>query len=263
MARVYPLFSSSKGNAAFIGNEKGGILIDAGVSCKMLTQALLDNWLSPDIVQGIFITHEHSDHIKGLRVFTKNFHTPVFAGAKNLEYLISENHISPLSSINDVEVDGKAFEFCGYEISAFSTPHDTRQSNGYRITTPDLKTISVCTDLGEVTENVHKNLCGSDLVLFEANYDEIMLRNGRYPFMLKKRIASKFGHLSNTDSAAEIESLLNLGTTRIILGHLSQENNTPVKAREAITNQLCNFKCGIDYILKVAPVYNEGEVITL
>ena len=129
MARVYPLFSSSKGNAAFIGNEKGGILIDAGVSCKMLTQALLDNGLSTDIVQGIFITHEHSDHIKGLRVFTKNFHTPVFAGAKNLEYLISENHISPLSSINDVEVDGKAFEFCGYEISAFSTPHDTIQSN--------------------------------------------------------------------------------------------------------------------------------------
>lgn len=81
--------------------------------------------------------------------------------------------------------------------------------------------------------------------------------------MLKKRIASKFGHLSNTDSAAEIESLLNLGTTRIILGHLSQENNTPVKAREAITNQLCNFKSGIDYILKVAPVSNEGEVITL
>lgn len=263
MARIYPLFSSSRGNATFIGNEKGGILIDSGVSCKMLTQALFDNGLSPEAVLGIFITHEHSDHIKGLKVFTKNYNTPVFAGNKNMDYLLSAGHISPQSKAEVINVDGKSVEYCGYEIHAFSTPHDTRQSNGYRIITPDLKTISICTDLGTVTENVHQNLCGSDLVLFEANYDKLMLQNGRYPYMLKKRIASNHGHLSNKDSAAEVEKLLNTGTTRVILGHLSQENNTPVKARETIINQLSGYKCGVDYILKVAPVFNEGEVIAL
>lgn len=263
MARVYPLFSSSKGNATYIGNEKGGILIDSGVSCKMLTQALHDNGLSPKAVQGIFITHEHSDHIKGLKVFTKNFHTPVYAGDKNLDYLLSADHISPNSKAEAITVDGESVECGAYKIHAFSTPHDTRQSNGYRIVTPDLKTITICTDLGNVTENVHQNLCGSDLVLFESNYDELMLQNGKYPYMLKKRIASNRGHLSNKDSAAEIESLLNLGTTRVILGHLSQENNTPVKARDTLLNHLSGFKCGIDYILKIAPVFNEGEVVTL
>lgn len=263
MARVYPLFSSSKGNATFIGNEKGGILIDAGVSCKMLTQALLDNGINPTAVQGIFITHEHTDHIKGLKIFTKNFHTPIFAGDKNLDYLISADHISPNSKADVIDIDGKPLEFAGYKISAFSTPHDTRQSNGYKIITPDLKTITVCTDLGTVTENVHKNICGSDLILFEANYDELMLKNGNYPYMLKKRIASNHGHLSNNDSAAEIECLINTGTTRVILGHLSQQNNTPVVVRETIVNSLSEFKDGIDYILKVAPVSNEGEVVTL
>lgn len=263
MARVYPLFSSSKGNATFIGNEKGGIMIDSGVSCKMLTQALIDNGLSPEAVQGIFITHEHSDHIKGLKVFTKNFHTPVFAGEMNLDYLISADHISPNSRAEKIDIDGKPIEFAGYQISAFSTPHDTRQSNGYRIITPDQKTITICTDLGTVTENIHKNLCGSELVLFEANYDELMLKNGSYPHMLKKRIASNHGHLSNDESASEIESLVNTGTTRVILGHLSQQNNTPVKARETISNRLSGFKDGIDYILKVAPVFNEGEVVIL
>ncbi len=263
MARVYPLFSSSKGNAAFIGSEKEGILIDSGVSCKMLTNALYDNGLSPEAVKGIFITHEHTDHIKGLKVFTKNYSVKVFAGNKNLDYLISQNHISSGSQIEEIEVDGKAIEFCGYEISAFSTPHDARQSNGYRIKTPDLKIITICTDLGKVTDNVHKNLLGSDLVLFESNYDETMLRNGRYPYMLKQRILSDHGHLSNSDSASEIESLLNLGTTRIILGHLSQENNTPAKAKETMLNQLSGFECGTDYILKIAPVFNDGEVTVL
>ncbi len=263
MARIYPLFSSSKGNATYIGNERCGILIDSGVSCKMLTQALVDNGLSPTAVQGIFITHEHSDHIKGLKVFTKNFHTPVFAGDKNLDHLLSEDHISPNSIAEAIDIDGKPMEIAGFKIFAFSTPHDTRQSNGYRIITPDYKTITVCTDLGVVTDNVHKNLSGSDLILFESNYDKLMLENGKYPYPLKQRIASNKGHLSNDDSAAEIERLISTGTTRVIIGHLSQENNTPVKARETISNRLSAFKDGIDYLLKVAPVFNEGEVVTL
>ena len=145
------------------------------------------------------------------------------------------------------------------QISAFETSHDTRQSCGYRIETPDGKSCCVCTDLGYVSETVHQNLTGCDMVLLEANYDLEMLRNGPYPFPLKQRIASKKGHLCNNDSAAEIDRLVKSGTTQIILGHLSQENNTPDVAGNTVIRTLTDLIYKRDYILRVAPVETHGE----
>lgn len=258
MARIYPLFSSSKGNAIFIGDEKSGILIDAGVSCKRLVEGLAINGISPEAVRGIFVTHEHSDHIKGLSVFTKKFRTPVFAQKLNLEFLADNDLVSPLSTLT--EIDENPIEFADFQINAFETPHDSRQSCGFRISTPDEKCCCVCTDLGFVTDEVHKNLCGCDLVLIEANYDNEMLRNGPYPFSLKQRIASKTGHLCNNDSAKEIDRLVKNGTTQIILGHLSQENNTPNIAGNTVIKSLCDLTYKKDYMLRVAPVETHGEV---
>lgn len=261
MARVYPLFSSSKGNSTFIGTPQSGVLIDAGVSCKKLVEALEYNKIGLDAVKAVFITHEHRDHIKGLSVFTKKTKVPVFARKKTLKYICDKNCVCPQSNlyiISDEPVD-----LAGMQIHSFETPHDAEQSCGYVIKTNDGKKIVICTDIGEVTPIVDENLLGSDLVLIESNYDEQMLKTGPYPYFLKNRISSDHGHLSNIDCAKQVRKLIHNGTTRIILGHLSQENNTPAIAESAILNELSEFERDKDYILKVAPVNNNGMVLTI
>ncbi len=256
MARVYPLYSSSKGNATFIGNSDSGILIDAGVSCKRLLEGLEICGLSAQAVKAVFITHEHSDHVSGLSVFTNKYKVPVFAQEKTLEHLIAYKRISPATQLCVVSENG--VDTAGFFIKSFKTPHDSEESCGYKIITDDDKKIAVCTDLGSITPLVEGNLKGSDLVLLEANYDEAMLKSGIYPLYLKKRISSANGHLSNTDSATMVRKLLESGTTRIILGHLSQENNTPQIAEKAVLNNLHGFERDKDYILSVAPVQTKG-----
>lgn len=129
---------------------------------------------------------------------------------------------------------------------------------GYRVSFEDGRTCAVCTDLGHVTKTVDENILGCDLVLLESNYDENMLKNGPYPYYLKERILSASGHLSNKCCAGQARRLISRGTTRIVLGHLSQENNTPQTAEKTVLSGLSEFKRDMDYILKVAPVETDG-----
>lgn len=186
-------------------------------------------------------------------MLTKREDTPVFAQSYTLDSLFEREAVYSCG-----EVIQNSICIAGMEVKCFNTPHDTQQSCGYRITFENGKSCAVCTDLGHVTEEVERNLLGADAVLLEANYDEDMLKNGFYPACLKARIKSKFGHLSNNDSGKFVNKLIQSGTTRIILGHLSQENNTPQTADRTVAGYLSEYKRNNDYILSVAPVETNG-----
>lgn len=258
MARIYPLFSSSKGNCSFLGDSSGGVLIDAGVSFKRLNTAFSVNELDISAVKGVFITHAHSDHVSGLKMLTSKTGIPVFGQRKTLCELVEKNLIAPCSEI--YELDAAAC-IAGMEINCFDTPHDTQASCGYKIKFDDGRSCAVCTDLGRVTPTVDENILGCDLVLLESNYDPDMLKKGPYPYYLKERILSDFGHLSNQNCAVQARRLIENGTTRIILGHLSQENNTPSIAEKTTLENLWDMKRNSDYILKIAPVETKGEMV--
>lgn len=258
MARIYPLFSSSKGNCTYIGSKTEGILIDDGVSYSRLKKAMALNGLSPDCIKAVFITHEHSDHTKGLAMLTKKHRLTVYAQSYTLDVLCSNGCIC-----GDCDEIKDCAEVCGMTVRCFNTMHDTKESCGYRIGFEDGRSCAVCTDLGKVTDEVYTSLKGTDVVLLEANYDVEMLRNGAYPYYLKTRIFSGSGHLSNLDSGKFAAKLVENGTSKLILGHLSQDNNTPDLAQHTVEQQLLPFKRNEDYMLTVAPVETTGFYVSI
>jgi len=259
MARIYPLFSSSKGNSTYIGNEKQGILIDCGVSFKRLSAALEVNNIPLSAIRAVFITHEHSDHIAGLAMLSKKTSLPIYGQKRTLQRLCDTGKIAPASPV--IDISGISISCADMEISCFNTPHDAIQSCGYKIHTGDDKFCAVCTDLGHVTPEVDQALEGCRLVLLEANYDENMLRTGPYPLYLKERILSQNGHLSNDDCAVQAASLISRGTTHLLLGHLSQDNNRPAIADRTVEAGLSGFVRGKDYLMGVAPVETQGGAV--
>lgn len=261
MPRITPLFSSSKGNSTYIGTSKSGILIDVGSSFRMLKASLDLCGIDFSCIKAVFITHEHSDHIGGLKMFRKCTDIPVYASAGTLRSMLqsgcidSDDGIFDLSEIKNAPTD--------MEVTAFRTPHDSAESVGYTIVCGEDK-IGYCTDLGEVTPTVRENLVNSRIVFIEANYQpEMLMSNPRYPAYLKKRISSAFGHLSNPDSADYIKELVTQGTSRVILGHLSQENNRPELAHNCVVERLksAGMKLGSDYTLDVSEVRTSGRNI--
>ena len=260
MARFCSLFSGSSGNCTYIGSGDGGILIDAGVSCKLIETALNERGINPKSIRAIFVTHEHNDHISGVRVFASKNNSVVYATEGTLSGM---ENLGVLNGKFKTEIVSKTHNIAsGMDIIPFDTMHDTAESCGYIIHTPDDRTIAVATDIGFVTDSVRKAITGCDLVLIESNHDLHMLQTGSYPYYLKRRILSATGHLSNECCADELPALAQSGTSRFYLGHLSRENNLPQRADHTSLTRLTasGLKLGRDYILTVCSPQGVGDV---
>ena len=261
MSIICPLFSGSTGNSTYIGTGETGILIDAGASLKGIESALAAAGAGINEIEAVAVTHCHGDHIRGLKAVLKKTGARLIGTEETLEFLAKGNYIPPHTGIvtlagADTEINGISFDF-------FRTSHDSPGSCGYVLHLPDGKKFSLCTDTGIITDEIKNAVSGSDAVLLESNHDTEMLRRGPYPPVLKVRIMSDKGHISNTVCAAEVLELFKGGTCRFILGHLSLNNNTPALARNASESALMDIGAenGKDYILTVAGPDGNGVTV--
>ncbi len=239
MLKFYPLFSGSKGNSELIISDKAKILIDIGVSFKRLNEALKSIDLSINDIDAIFITHEHSDHCKALEQILKHTSIPIYATSGTFEALNIDGE--NIYKINNMKNELHIYDLI---VSYFNTSHDCNMPCGY-IVKQDDKKISISTDLGVITPQILEKMSNSNLVYIESNHDTEMLKMGRYPFSLKRRILGNYGHLSNDACAEAISYLTDKGVNNFILAHLSEENNTPEIAMQTVTNYLSSLNIDI------------------
>ncbi len=261
MAKLYPLFSGSKGNCYYIGSGDSGVLVDIGMNAKQTEIVLKNNDIPIENIKGIFITHEHTDHINGLRVFASRYGIDVYGSMGTINELIKKELITDKFNAHIASYEG--VNLCDMFILPFKTSHDCSESNGFVVTTADNRTCAVVTDTGTITTDTKQAILGCDTLVIESNHDVNMLLNGMYPYPLKKRITSDIGHLSNEDCADFLPNAVYSGTKRLVLAHLSQENNMPYLAEQYALSALHekNMKIDNDYKLMIAPVINNGEVV--
>lgn len=261
--RIVSICSSSKANCTYIESGGKGFIVDIGCTYKALCDGLALVGRTVSDINAVFITHEHSDHIAGLPMLTRKLNIPVYASEGTLNMIVSKGKASEgadlrlISDIANAPINVKA--------TAFHTPHDSAESTDYTFSDGESK-IAVCTDLGHITPEVRENLLGCRFVLLEANYDpEMLTRNLNYPYQLRQRIRSDRGHLSNGDCAAFSRELIRSGTVSLLLGHLSQNNNTPNLALSSVESALTAAGAvrGRDYVLDAAPVIGIGKTFAI
>lgn len=224
--KVCVFASGSSGNCLMLSDGETNILLDAGISMRRIETALRQAGLSLVDISGVLITHEHSDHVSALPMLSKHYGMPIYAPHTVAARLCgAKPELEPYIRIIQ---PGLNFKLGTLTVRAFHTPHDTDESVGYRIENGGC--FALATDMGHVTEEVFDNLSGADAVLVESNHDVEMLSYGPYPIYLKRRILSDRGHLSNVCCAELVQRLAATGVKKVILGHLSRENNTPEKA---------------------------------
>lgn len=231
MAEFVSLYSGSSGNCSVVRCGRRYLIVDMGKGVRTTMAALKALDLAVSDCDGILVTHEHSDHVKGLASFLKKYPLPVYGAADTLDFL-QANEIAP-AACELVTLSSREEDIGAFGVRAFPTSHDV-PCVGYRIHTPDGKTMTIATDLGTLTPPVHEALAGCDLVALESNYDLHMLRSGPYPYYLRARIESPRGHLSNDECSAKLLELVQEGCKRFALCHLSQENNTPMLALQTV-----------------------------
>lgn len=260
MARLCTLASSSDGNSTYISAVGGDIIVDVGISYKAFAEALERAGGDVNKIKAVAITHDHSDHVKGLKPFLNKVKVPLIASEATLNALC-EKGLVPAGTKTIVADNG--VEIGDMFIDYFKTSHDAPGSGGYVINFSNGARAAVCTDLGVMNDNIRQKLYGCNALLIESNHDVEMVRHCSRPESTKLRILSDVGHLSNNACAIELPNLLKRGATRIVLGHLSTENNTPILARSTAKTMLSQIGAvdGVDYILEVAKPQTVGVTV--
>lgn len=243
------LSSGSSGNCMYIGSDETRVLVDVGISRKIVVDALKIIKVNPGLIKGILITHEHLDHYKGVNILCKTYNIPVYLNEST--YNAIKDKISNVKNINIIE--NKNFSIGDLDVEVFSLPHDAADPIGFSILNGGKK-ISIATDIGHVSKEIFDNLKDSNLILLESNYNEQMVKMGDYPYFLKQRILGDYGHLSNEECASLIVKLLENFPKKIILGHISEKNNLPELAYKTVEKILekHRLKIGKDLGLTVA-----------
>ena len=236
--RLVSIASGSSGNCIYVGTENTHILVDAGISNKRIEQGLNEIGLKASELDGILITHEHSDHIKGLKVLAKKNKLPIYGTAETLEAAAVKSSLEeyPRELMRPIlpDVDFAVGEL---DIMPFRIDHDAANPVAYRLQSGH-KSVAVATDLGHFDQYIINHLQGLDAVLLESNHDVNMLQVGRYPYYLKQRILGSRGHLSNETAGQLLCRLLHDGMKKILLGHLSRENNYEALAFETVCAEI-------------------------
>lgn len=264
--RMASIASGSSGNCIYIGSDGTHILVDAGISNKRIQHGLNEIGLDGHDVDGIFITHEHSDHIKGLGVLSRKFHIPVYGTQETLEEIASLRSLGEFDrSLLKPIVPDMDFTLGDLSVRPFKIDHDAVNPVAYRVSCGS-KSVAVATDMGHFDQYIIDNLQGLDALLLESNHDVRMLETGPYPYYLKRRILGDYGHLSNENAGRLLTCVLHDKLKKIFLGHLSKENNFAELAYETVRLEINEGSCpygASDFSISVAARDSMSEVVYL
>ncbi|GGJ89774.1 putative metallo-hydrolase YycJ [Lentibacillus kapialis] len=234
--RFSVLASGSTGNAFYIESDEQKLLVDAGLSGKQMDRLFDEVAVDPASLDGILVTHEHSDHIKGLGIIARKYNLPIYANEKTWKAM--ENSIGTISPDQKFDFGMETVNTFGdIEVESFGVSHDAAEPMFFTFRN-DGKKVALVTDLGYVSERIKRTVEDADVYIFEANHDIGMLRMGRYPWNVKRRILSDSGHVSNEDCGLALSDLITNRTNRVYLAHLSQDNNMKELARMSVDNIL-------------------------
>ena len=239
---VCVLSSGSGGNCTYLESGNTKILIDLGTSSLYVEKRLQELNIDPSSIDGIFITHTHVDHIKGIKVFLKKYHTKLYLSEIILKEIYTD--IKP----ENYEIIDKNISLNNFNVTMFKTSHDTLDANGF-IFESNGKSVVYITDTGYINMRNHKLLSNRNLYIFESNHDVEMLMNGHYPYHIKQRILGDKGHLSNKDSAYYLSKFIGNDTKCVILAHLSKDNNTEALALSTLKETLKKNNKMVDDII--------------
>ena len=253
------LASGSKGNATYISDGRTSILLDAGLSGSEIERRMQSRGLRIDAIDAIVVSHEHIDHIQGVGVLSRRYGVPVYITRPTLA--AGQKQIGRIEETKYFE-SGHAFRVGTLALHPFSVSHDAADPVGFTITNSDTTKIGIATDLGVVTGLVEQHLNACALLVLEANHDLHMLEKGPYPWEVKQRVRGRLGHLSNEQSRELLCNVLHASLQHVILGHISETNNDPARAYDAVCNVLSDTTAGTTK-LTLACQERAGEIIRL